>query len=220
LLYYITDRQQLGSDEPTRRRHLLEKVSEAARAGVDFIQLRERDLSARDLAGLAGEVLSVVRQANRETKLLINSRLDVAVAAGADGVHLRSDDLTASEERSIWARSTGRTDGTVAVSCHRVEEVRRAEQEGADFVVFGPVFGKQNSEAPATGTEGLNKIVRRGALPDQRVEAGQSLRMPVIALGGITLQNARACVEAGAAGIAGIRLFQENNCAHVVQQLR
>src|SRR5208283_2413423 len=101
LLYYITDRSQFRGDENARRRALLAKVGEAARAGVDYIQLREKDLGARELEMLARDALSAVRNStplrteNRElrTRLLINSRTDVALAAGADGVHLRSGDI-------------------------------------------------------------------------------------------------------------------------------
>src|SRR5580698_9869625 len=96
LLYYITDRTAFAADEPTRRRRLLEKVNEATRAGVDYIQLREKDLPARDLESLAREAVRVIarlRTENRErrTALLINSRTDVALAVGAQGIHLRSD---------------------------------------------------------------------------------------------------------------------------------
>src|SRR5208282_4168078 len=108
LLYYITDRSQFRGDEHARRRALLAKVSEAARAGVEYIHLREKDLSARELEMLARDALAAVRNSvplrteNRElstgpelrTRLLINSRTDVALAVGADGVHLRADDIT------------------------------------------------------------------------------------------------------------------------------
>src|SRR5215831_6870656 len=95
LLYYITDRTAFAADEPTRRRRLLEKIAEAARAGVDYIQLREKDLTTRDLESLAREAIAVVRESRKPTAaLLINSRSDVALAVGAEGVHLRSDDVS------------------------------------------------------------------------------------------------------------------------------
>jgi thiamine-phosphate pyrophosphorylase len=199
---------------------LLDKVSEGANAGIDYIQLRERDLTSRELLSLAAEAVRRVRDSNSKTRLLINSRVDVAIAAGADGVHLRSNDFAASEARAIWAKSTGRVHCLVGVSCHSLQDVLSAEGHGADFAVFGPVLGKVGSTEPPAGMEGLRRVAHRGVPPDKKVEAGQSLGMPVIALGGITLENARACVEAGAAGIAGIRLFQENNIAQVVSQLR
>ena len=113
LLYYITDRTAFAGDEPTRRRRLLEKIREAARAGVDYIQLREKDLPTRDLESIAREAVSVIarlRTENRElrTALLINSRIDVALAVQADGVHLRSDDLSPQEVRAIWDSNVGR----------------------------------------------------------------------------------------------------------------
>jgi thiamine-phosphate pyrophosphorylase len=108
LLYYITDRRQFPGTPAEQRDRLLAKVAEAARAGVDLIQLRERDLSAREAYGLAAESLAIIREsrnAKRETRLLINSRLDVALACCADGVHLRGDDFSASDARAIWAKS-------------------------------------------------------------------------------------------------------------------
>src|SRR5271157_2500915 len=140
LLYYITDRSQFRGDESARRRALLAKVAEAARAGVDYIQLREKDLSARDLETLARDALSAVRNSaplrteNRElrTRLLINSRTDVALAAGADGVHLRAEDVSAAEVRGIVKRFSGHwplASGhfLIAVSCHTAAAVIRAE---------------------------------------------------------------------------------------------
>jgi thiamine-phosphate pyrophosphorylase len=218
LLYYITDRVQLAGDEANRRRRLLDKIAEAADAGVNYIQLRERDLTVRDLASLATE--AVVRMRGTKARLLINSRVDVALAVGTDGVHLRSNDIAASEARAIWAKSTGRTDGVIGVSCHSLSEVLSAEGHGADFVVFGPVFGKQGSDQPPVGLDVLSAVARRGSRADKKVEAGQSLHMPIVALGGVTIESARACVEAGAAGIAAIRLFQDNDIAQVVASLR
>src|ERR1700733_8973199 len=110
LLYYITDRTAFPGDESLRRSRLLEKIGEAAHAGVDYIQLREKDLSTRHLEGLAREAVRIVHECarlvaeNREprTALLINSRTDVALAVQADGVHLRSDDIAPQEVRTVW----------------------------------------------------------------------------------------------------------------------
>lgn len=213
LLYYITDRKQFPGDELGRRERLLAKVAEAARAGVDYIQLREKDLSGRELESLARESVRIVREprnVKRETRLLINSRCDVALAAGADGVHLPSDDISASDARAIWSAVTSRNakpearNGVIAVSCHTAGEVRLAEAQGADFAVFGPVFEKVGTSLSV----GLDAL-RTACLG----------RMPVLAIGGITLANAPACLAAGAAGIAAIRLFQENEIAVVVEQL-
>src|SRR3977135_919077 len=108
LLYYITDRSQFRGDESFRHRALLAKVAEAARAGVDYIQLREKDLSTRELETLTGEVVELVRDNSPSTRLLINSRTDVALAAGADGVHLRADDVAPHEVRQVLEVSAHR----------------------------------------------------------------------------------------------------------------
>jgi len=220
LLCYITDRSQFSGDESARRRRLLEKIAEAARCGVDFIQLREKDLTARELESLAREAVSTVREArrprteNRElrTRLLINSRTDVALAAGADGVHLRSDDVSPSDVREAWkcgapARETASQHPIIGVSCHSASEVIQAAKNQADFAVFAPVFEKKKS---GTSTP--------AGLPALR--AACRVEIPVLALGGVTLANAQSCIDAGAAGIAGIRLFQENDIAEVVRTIR
>jgi len=214
LLYYITDRSLFPGDEPARRRALLDKIAEAAHAGVDYIQLREKDLSTRDLEQLACEAARLIGQlrTHRElrTRLLINSRTDVALAAGANGVHLRSDDISPCDVgRAV--RLAGHQPLTtdhflVAVSCHSPTDVLRAQSDGADFAVFAPVFEKK--AAPGTHPQGLAALR----------EACQA-KLPVFALGGITLENAASCIEAGAVGLAGIRLFQENKISEVVRAL-
>jgi thiamine-phosphate pyrophosphorylase len=224
LLYYVTDRAQFQGSEEQRRSRLLEKIAEAASLGIDYIQLREKDLSTCDLEILAREVADVIRKFSKpvaagslsSTRLLINSRIDVALAVGAAGVHLRSDDLSAQQARQIWNRSISvsapsgqaadkRFDPLIAVSCHSVTDVARAQEDGADFAVVAPVFEKKGKTSPA----GLD-ILR---------DACQH-RIPVLALGGATLENASACLQAGAAGIAAIRLFQENDVGEVINKLR
>lgn len=217
LLYYITDRTAFPGDESTRCRRLLEKIAEAARAGVDYIQLREKDLSTRELEALAraaAEVAGKLRTGNREgkTALLINSRTDVALAAHADGVHLRSQDIPAQEVRDIWSRSRGagtsvRQAPIIAVSCHSPAAVGRAAAEAATFAVFAPVFEKK--DAPTARPTGLAQL-----------QEACNASIPVLALGGVTLSNALSCLEAGAAGIAAVRLFQETHVASVVETLR
>src|SRR5438105_2122216 len=108
LLYYITDRNQFRGDERARRHALLAKVADAARTGVDYIQLREKDLSTIELETLAREVAELVRENSPSTRLLINSRTDVALAAEADGVHLRADDVSPREVRQVLALSVHR----------------------------------------------------------------------------------------------------------------
>lgn len=192
-----------------RQHALLKKIAEASRAGVDLIQLREKDLSTRNLEVLARAAIRVVRENSTEpsTRLLINSHSDVAIACGADGVHLRSGDIASSDVRKIWIDAGNSSRPLVSVSCHTVAEVAMAASASADFVIFAPVFGKKDS--PATNAAGL----------DQLREACRQ-KIPVLALGGVTLENAAGCIESGAAGIAAIRLFQENDIAAVVRQLR
>ena len=218
LLYYITDRTAFPGDESTRRRRLLEKIYEAVRAGVDYIQLREKDLSARDLESIASEAVAIVqkfRTENRQlrTALLINSRTDVALAVRADGVHLRSEDISPEDVREVFrgagapARELSPPDPLVSVSCHSPSEVAEAVANKATFAVFAPVFEKK--DAPGIQPTGL-----------ARLEQGCRTKIPVLALGGITLKTASSCLTAGAAGIAAIRLFQENDIADIAKQLR
>jgi thiamine-phosphate pyrophosphorylase len=209
LLCYITDRSQFSGNESARHHRLLEKITEAARCGVDFIQLREKDLIARELEWLAGEALCAVREnSSSATQLLINSRTDVALAVGTDGVHLRSDDISPSDVRKILNHHAlgARARLTIGVSCHSIREVRQAVDH-ADFVVYGPVFEK-------------NEVSRRGAAGVEALHQACRERIQVLALGGITVENAGDCLQAGAAGIAGIRVFQENEVGKVVKALR
>jgi thiamine-phosphate pyrophosphorylase len=218
LLYYITDRTQFPGDEYSRRRALLDKITDAARAGVNYIQLREKDLSARELENLARDCVETVQRLRTEdrelrARLLINSRTDVALAAGADGVHLRSDDIPALAARSIWQETSARSseretpNSVIAVSCRTTSDVLRAESETADFAVFAPVFEKKAAlEVQPRGITALR--------------AACAAKIPVLALGGVMLENAASCLAAGAAGIAGIRLFQKNKIEDVVRTLR
>ena len=164
----------------------------------------------RELESLAIEAVEVVRSTqNPHCRFLVNSRSDIALAAGADGVHLRSRDLAASEARAILSKA-GLSQAVIAVSCHTAEEIAAAEAHGADFAVFGPVFGK--GAQMAVGVEQLQFVCRR--------DAQARPPMPVLALGGITLDNAAECLVADAAGVAGIRLFQRPDVQDVVRQLR
>jgi thiamine-phosphate pyrophosphorylase len=229
ILCYITDRKAFAGDESVRRGRLLEKIREAAHAAVAYIQLRERDLSDRELEWLAQEAIRIIRDElrlrtdesdlrdgdlNPRTILLINSRTDIALAVRAGGVQLRSDDVSPSSVRKIWpggagtpAREGHRSEPIIGVSCHSPSDAARAAANGANFAVFGPVFEKK--DAPGSHPASLETL-REACHAD----------IPVLALGGITLNNARACLDAGAAGIAAIRLFQENEVAEVVRMLR
>lgn len=161
----------------------LDVAAQAVSAGVDWIQIRAKDLGARELSVLVRE--AVARGGKR---VLVNTRLDVALACGAGGVHLPANSPAPGRMRSITPPGF-----QMAVSCHTIEELQRAEQEGADFAVFGPVF--------ATGSKAAVGLAALG-------RAAAAVRMPVYALGGITHENAAKCLTAGAAGIAGISIFE------------
>jgi thiamine-phosphate pyrophosphorylase len=215
LLYYVTDRRAFSGDDIVQRRTLLDKIEEAAQAGIDYIQLREKDLAPRELESFASEAVARIRGARtrvangkRGTTLLINSRTDVAIAVGANGVHLPANDVSPVDVHRVWnSNRDSLVRLTISLSCHTLEDVCRAETDGADLAVFAPVFGKKDAPTrPPIGLEGLRAACRS--------------RIPLFALGGVTLENATACLEAGAAGIAAIRLFQENNIAQLVSRLR
>jgi thiamine-phosphate pyrophosphorylase len=185
LRYYITDRHAAGGIRP-----LLEFVERAIRAGVQRIQVREKDLCARELCDLVRRILVLAH--STDTRILVNSRLDVALAAGAHGVHLSADSVMPQILRSIAPPGF-----LIGVSTHSMDDLRAGQLEGADFIVYGPVFrvlSKPGYEA-CVGIEGLRQAVSASTVP-------------VIALGGITQDNAEECVHAGAAGIAGISMFQ------------
>lgn len=175
--YYITDRRAVGGFHP-----LLEVIRDQMHLGVDYIQIREKDISARELFEFTLAVLEN-RGDNRNylpTKILVNSRADVAKATGADGVHLPADAPLQTLPGLIVARS-----------CHTLNEVAAAK---ADFITFGPIFETPGKSSP-TGIEMLRKACGLGRR--------------VFALGGVNWENAAACMDAGAEGIAGIRLFQD-----------
>lgn len=201
LLYYITDRRQLPGSAAEQRRLLLLRMAAAAGAGVDFIQLREKELPVRELETLAREAVAAME--GTSARLLVNSRVDVALSCGGAGVHLRADDILASDARAIAAAS--RPNFMVAVSCHSAGDVRTAWSHGADFAVFAPVFEKN-------GAAGTGLDVFR--------QACNSCPLPVFALGGVTLESFSSCISAGAAGIAAIRMFQEGDVASTVRRLR
>ena len=172
-------------------------MAEALASGLDYVQIRDKELSARDLF----ESCLSAAAAPRTARLLVNDRLDVALACGIDGVHLPSGRPSPAGYRAAAGRSL-----VIGVSCHTIEEVRRAAAEGADFALLGPIFTSPG-KGPPIGLGVLEQAARES--------------IPVLALGGITLENARACMDAGAAGIAAIRLFEEaGSVADVVRELR
>jgi thiamine-phosphate diphosphorylase len=164
----------------------LEAAARASAAGVDMIQIRAKELTTRDLMRLVRGAVSLAA-----CPVLVNGRLDVALACQAQGVHLPSHSIAPCRLRSITPAGF-----LVGVSCHTLDELRAAEDEGADFAVFGPIF--QTSSKPGTVPHGLEAL--RAAV--------RSVQLPVYALGGITQENAALCIAAGASGVAGISLFR------------
>ena len=218
LLYYITDRRQFPGTEAEQRSALLRRIAEAAAAGVDYVQLREKDLLPRQSEGLARQAVQIVRENSNLTRLLINSRTDIALACDADGVHLPDGDLPASEVRTLWSKCSTR-EPLIGVSAHSVDDVRYAEAHGANFAVLAPVFEKVETSAYGIGVEVLREACAALSPPGD-VEAPYTGGFNVVALGGVNLSNAEACLRAGAAGVAGIRLFQEADVAETVRRLR
>ena len=184
ILHAITDRRSFNGD-------FLETVKRQLHVGVEYLQIREKDLSSRELLELTRAIVSLPNPAN--TKVLVNGRIDIALAAGASGVHLPSGSFGPKEVRSVAPTSL-----VVGVSTHSLEEVTAAERDGADFAVFGPIF-----ETPSKASLGSSQGLEALAAVCRKVTS-----MPVLALGGITASNAALCVERGAAGVAGISLFR------------
>ena len=218
VLYYITDRHGFTGAPEEQRRALLSRIAEAAQAGVDYIQVREKDLTTHELELLAREAVAAVRAITSHTRVLVNGRADVAIACGADGVHLPGGSLPASEVRTLWMRVADRAP-IIGVSAHSVEDVRYAEAHGADFAVLAPIFEKPGTDLPALGVTALTACSRREQAPDN-TESPPKIFFPVLALGGVNLTNAASCIRAGASGLAGIRLFQEGDLRATVSALR
>jgi thiamine-phosphate pyrophosphorylase len=176
----------------------IERAHRWAHEGVQFVQLREKQLVAGELVKLATALRAALREAG-ETKLLVNGRVDVAVAAGADGVHLtsREGELTPEQVRQVF-RAAGGGEPVVSVSCHTLDEVQRAVADGVDLILFGPVFEKRVAGVVVAEGVGLETL---------REACAAAAGTPVLALGGVTWANAELCVETGAAGVAAIRLF-------------
>ena len=169
---------------------LLDNIACNLAAGIEWIQIREKDLSARELFNLIQQVLALTNP--HHSKILVNTRVDVALTAGAAGVHLPAG----SPAPRRWRACTP-PGFLIGVSCHTVDEVRAAEDEGADYAVFGPIFTPRSK---------VQTLEPRGV--DGLAQAAHAARIPVLALGGITSANAQDCIQAGAAGVAAISLYQ------------
>jgi thiamine-phosphate pyrophosphorylase len=220
ILCYVTDRRSLQAAAASKDslELLLEKIELAAAAGIDWIQLREKDLSGKQIASLTREALRrVSRQASHTrppTRILVNDRLDVVIAEQAGGVHLGENSLPADQAKHLLLASpvaqSSFQDFLVGVSCHSPEAAKSAAFAGADYIFFGPIFATP-SKAAFGAPQGLARLA----------EVCTSVTIPVLAIGGITLENAPACLSAGASGIAAIRLFQDSaDPASVIRALR
>lgn len=219
ILCYVTDRQGLQhAPQNDLIDSLLEKIESVAAAGIDLIQLREKDLSGRDAAALTREALHRVSRlagrAQAAPRILVNDRLDVALAEKAGGVHLSENSLPVEEvKRLLLAYQVSQSFGSdflVCVSCHSLEAARSAAAAGADCIFFGPVFATP-SKAAYGAPQGLKRLA----------EVCRSVNIPVLAIGGISLENVASCFSAGASGIAAIRLFQNSaDPVAIVQALR
>jgi len=212
LRYAITDRalspEHTAATGPGRFAGLVEQAARLAADGVDFLQVREKDLEAGELIGVARRIINTIgtmpgwkpQDPRPHLRVLINGRPDVALAAGADGVHLPSgaEQLTIGQVRTLFTPHRA-APVIVSVACHTLEEVAAAAAGGADLILFSPVFGKSMPAGDRIAGIGLERLAEAC-----RVAGGT----PVLALGGVTAANAQSCIDAGAEGIAGIRLFQ------------
>ena len=179
-LYLVTDHTQ------TAGRPLIETVAAALRGGVDAVQLRAKDLTARELVALGAHLRPLCDQ--HRARLLVNDRIDVALAVGADGVHLPATSFSPRDARRLLG-----PEAWIGVSTHTLAEARNAHDAGADFILFGPIFDTPSKRAfgAPVGLDALGEVAR--AVPT-----------PVVAIGGITAQRAAAVRARGARGIAVI----------------
>lgn len=205
ITYLITSGETTQQTRPGDRdfSQLLNLIAAAAAAHVNLIQLREKNLSTRVLYDLSLRAAEITRGSN--TRLLINDRADVARSTGAAGVHLAAGSI----EASVIRRTFG-DDFLIGVSTHSLEEARAARDARADFAVFGPVFETASKRAygEPLGLEKLEQV------------AGTLRQFPVLALGGVTLENTAGCFRAGAAGVAAIRLMNDpDQLARVVAEI-
>jgi thiamine-phosphate pyrophosphorylase len=202
LRYAITSRTLYPGDEIQQQAALLREARRWIADSVDFIQLREKDLPTASIAVVAGKILQTIAATASPTKLLLNSRPDIAIATAAHGVHLTAapGELTPAQVRSLYT-SANRPEPIISISCHTVEDVHRARINQADAILFAPVFEKIVAGQTIMPGQGIDQL---------RTACLVAAPIPVYALGGVTLENAAACLDAGAAGIAGIRLFHQS----------
>jgi thiamine-phosphate pyrophosphorylase len=200
---YVTDRQSLPTGPVDPVTNLLKRIRLCIESGLDWIQIREKDLSGRALLAVARDAVSEAKLASKNRsapRIYVNDRLDVALRAHASGVHLGSESLPAADVLRWCRRGSAPPEFDVGVSCHSIECARQAEQDGANYVFFGPVFDTPSKRAygPPQGLDRLREVCR-------------AVRIPVIAIGGVNEANADDSIRFGASGIAAVRLFQEKS---------
>ena len=204
IVCYVTDGQ--ASSGVDREYFLSERIRTALTAGADWIQIREKGMYSRGLLTLVRQSVRSASTIASASRILVNDRLDVAVAADAAGVHLGGESLPA-ESTVHWCRAGVAPKGfLIGVSCHSLEEVRTAQSDGVDYVFFGPIFDTPSKRlfGPPQGIDRLGDVCRFASVP-------------VIAIGGINGTNALDCIRAGAKGIAAIRPFQDRSDAASIQ---
>jgi thiamine-phosphate pyrophosphorylase len=186
IFYYVTDRNQLSGIS------LIACIRRALGWGVDFIQIREKDLPDRTLYNLTSEVVALARKT--QCRVLVNGRADIALAAGAAGIHLPSVGLRASEIRSCFPPKL-----IIGASVHSIREARNAYSIGADYLIVGHVFPTESKSALGfpLGLSYLRKFC-------------SAVSAPVLGLGGIRPESIKSVLDAGAIGVAGISLFQND----------
>jgi thiamine-phosphate pyrophosphorylase len=193
-LYLITSGQTNARTTPATEdfAKLLQLVQAAVAAGIDFVQIREKKLPAKVLYELTVKAVAITTAS--ATRLLVNDRADIAAAARADGVHLTTTSLPASVVRAAFGN-----DFLIGVSTHSMQEAIDAGEQGADFIVFGPVF-KTISKSELGNPQGVEQL---------RLVCREVKPFPVVALGGVTTANVAACLAAGAQGVAAIDMFHD-----------
>ncbi len=190
--YAITDRSLFQDAPGGWEQALVRQAEQWAGGGVEWVQLREKSSPPEEIARLAGRLREALQGGTPATRLLINGLHPLqARELGADGVHLPGGAPLATLEQA-------RVSGFVSVSCHSLDEVARARAGRASAILWAPVFGKVVAGEEVLAGTGLERLGEACAL------AGE---VPVFALGGVTPENAACCIDAGAAGVAGIRLF-------------
>ncbi|HKV05289.1 MAG TPA: thiamine phosphate synthase [Candidatus Acidoferrales bacterium] len=207
IVCYVTNRKVLGSADSATG--VLAKIRVAVAGGVNWVQIRERDMPPRELMALARAAIGLANDvpSGRRMNVIVNDRLDVAIATGAAGVHLGGESIPA-REVVRWRRAANApAEFLVGVSCHSLEDAREAEASGASYIFLGPVF-----DTPSKRSFGQPQGIERLA------EVCGAVQIPVVAIGGVNAENGGECLRAGAAGIAAIRWFQETSDPEALRQ--